>query len=78
MGLKLNAIIVLKGECEVKDDFIDSGDSNVYCIEDFLYFVVGSRYSTVLDDFLNLESHNRWVFFLNNSKIGLIGLLFEI
>jgi hypothetical protein len=27
---------------------------------------------------LNLESHNRWVFFLNNSKIGLIGLLFEI
>ena len=78
MSLKLNAIIVLKGESEVKYDFINSGDPDVYCIEDFLYFVVGGGYSTVFDDFLDLKGYDRWVFFLYNREIGLIGLLFEI
>ena len=78
MGLKCNGIIIFQCKSEVKSDFIDSGDSDVYRIEYFLDFIVCRRYSVVFDDFLNFEGDNCWVFLLYDWKICLVGLFFEV
>ena len=78
MGFKLDGVIIFKCESEIKDDFVDSGDTNVDGVEDFFNFVVGGGYSGVFDEFLDFECDDGWVFLFYDWEGSLIDFLFEV
>ncbi len=78
MGFKLDGIIIFKCESEIKDNFVDPGNTNVDGVEYFFYFVVSGRDSGVFYEFLDLECDDGWVFLFYDWEGSLIDFLFEV